>query len=158
MDDANRTVVYHRYTVNVKGVIADPSGTETEMTAGVRALLTKQGQTLVVWNKGCDLYVNSSSPYGFINDVCFGPKPRIISWTPIGASRAAEIEWECEACIAYCLAPKYYSGVMAFNYTVTYSLDYRGLTTRNIAGYFEIAMTRNRVHHPGLLRQLPDCG
>jgi hypothetical protein len=141
-DDAQRTVVYHRYRINVKSVVANAAGTGLDL-ALIRALLTKAGQALIVHNKGFyDLYANASSPDGYINDVAFGPKPRIVSWTPIGAAYACEVEWECEACIAYCGLPKYYDGILAFNYDLSYSLDHRGLTVRTIAGYYEIAMTR----------------
>lgn len=142
-DDANRTVIYHRYVVTVTSIVADSGGTGLSML-DIRARLTKAGQALTVYNKGFyNLFVNQSSPDGFINDVAFGPKPKLISWEPIGSLYACEIVWECEACIAYCGAPKYHQGLLAFNYELAYALDYRGLTTRRISGYYEIAMTRN---------------
>lgn len=147
-DDAQRTVIYHRYIINVKAVVADSGGTGLSL-AGIRYRLTKAGAALVVYNKGFyNLYANYSSPDGFINDVAFGPKPKILSWTPIGSVYACEIEWECETCIAYCSVPKYYAGILAFNYQITYALDYRGLTVRTIAGYYEIAMTRTAYTIP----------
>jgi len=142
-DDAGRTVVYHRYTVNVKSVVADAAGTGLTL-ADIRARLTKAGYGLRVWNKGFhDLIVNAPWDASSVNDVAFGPKPRLISWTPIGSVYACEIEWECETCIAYCALPKIHSGIMAFNYSIAYALDYRGLTVRTIAGYYEIAMSRS---------------
>lgn len=147
-DDAQRTVVYHRYTINVKAIVADGGGTGLELK-DIRYRLTKAGAELVVYNQGFyNLYANCSSPDGFVNDVAFGPKPKIISWTPIGSAYACEVEWECETCIAYCLTPKYYQGILAFNYKITYALDYRGLTVRTIAGYYEIAMTRTAYTIP----------
>ncbi len=141
-DDAQRTVVYHRYTINVKAVIADSGGTGMTL-ADIRNRLTKAGKSLIVSNQGFyNLYANVASPDGFINDVAFGPKPRMLSWTPIGSAYACEVEWECETCIAYCVIPINASGIIAMNYQVTYSIDQRGLTVRTISGYYEIAMTR----------------
>jgi hypothetical protein len=142
-DDAGRTVVYHKYVVNVKSLVAEVAGTDLTL-AGIRALLTKAGYGLRVYNKGYgNLIVNAAWDAASVNDVAFGPKPRILSWTPIGSIYACEIEWECEACVAYCYLPQTHSGILAFNYGITYALDYRGLTTRTIAGYYEIAMSRN---------------
>jgi hypothetical protein len=141
-DDAQRTVVYHKYTISVKAVIADSGGTGLSL-ADIRNRLTKAGQSLIVSNQGFyNLYANVASPDGYINDVAFGPKPRVLSWTPIGSAYACEIDWEVETCISYCALPQYYSGIMAFNYQVTYAIDFRGLTVRTISGYYEIAMTR----------------
>ena len=142
-DDAQRTVVYHRYLIRVVAIVADADNTELSL-ADIRYRLTKAGQVLTVQNKGFyHLMVNQNTPNGFVNDVAFGPKPKLVSWEPIGSTLACEVVWECETCIAYCSTPKYHAGVMAMNYELTYALDYRGLTVRTIAGYFEIAMTRN---------------
>ena len=141
-DEARRTVGYHRYIVNVKGIVADPGNTNLSLR-DIRYRLTKPGQSFRLYDKGFyNLYANCASPDGYINDVAFGPKPKILSWAPVGSSMACEIEWECEVCIAYCAAPRYHAHFLAFNYTVTYGIDLRGLTVRSISGYYEIAMTR----------------
>lgn len=142
MDEANRTVIYHRHTISIHGVIAAAAGTTIEMSL-IRSLLSKTGGELLVVNRGFStLAVNGA---GGVKDVAFGPKPKIISWNPIGSLLAAEIEWECETCIAYCGLPVNATGVLAFNYSVDYALDYRGITTRSITGYLEIAANRTAV-------------
>jgi hypothetical protein len=144
-DDAGRTVVYHRYRIRVQSTVADGEATDNQMI-DVRSRLTKAGEALRVTGKGFGtLEVNSGNN---CNDVAFGPKPRVIDWQPIGSLRACEVVWECETCIAYCYTPVQAEGIIAFNYRVDYTLDYRGVTTRTISGYLEIAMSRQGAQIP----------
>lgn len=138
-DDAQRTVIYHRYVVDVQTVVASAVGTDLTLL-GIRSLLSKAGQILIVENKGfSSLTVNAT---GGVQDVAFGPKPKIVAWEPIGSLNAAQVTWQCETCIPYCLGPAEVQGLLAFNYAADYSIDHRLMTTRTIAGYLEIAMTR----------------
>lgn len=141
-DDSDRVVTMHHYTVNIVGVIAgDIAGatTEPEMQQ-IRALLTKASMPLMVFQAGFyDLIVNQA---GGVTDCAFGPKPRMVSWTPIGASHAAEFEWECETWIAFCDDGTDPVGPIVLVYGAEFALDVRGLTTRTLAGYLEIALNR----------------
>lgn len=146
-DEAERAVIYHRYKISVNGVIAgEPAtmGTDVEMQS-IRSLLTKPGKELQVFQFGFyDLLVNTLA--GGVNDVAFGPKPRLVSWTPIGSLYAAEFQWECETCVVFCGDLTDSRGVIAFNYGVTFAIDQRGLTVRTISGYLEIANNRTAVN------------
>lgn len=138
-DDAGRTVIYHRYLIDVDTVIADAATTEIELL-NIRGKLSKAGQILIVEAKGFgSLSVNGTTG---IRDVAFGPKPKILSWEPIGSLRAAQVTWQCETCIPYCVLPVVTTGLLAYVYEVSYSLDQRLMTTRTISGYLEIAITR----------------
>lgn len=138
-DDAQRTVIYHRYTIDVETIVANAVDTDTDLLT-IRGRLSKAGQILILETKGFgSLSVNGATG---IRDVAFGPKPRILAWEPIGSLRAAQVVWQCETCIPYCALPLVEDGLLAFNYEVDYSLDSRLMTTRTIAGYLEIAMTR----------------
>lgn len=143
-DDADRTVLYHRHLISVRTFVHSDAGTDDSLEA-IRAALSHQGQTLIFVNKGFgdDLIVNRPGGGG-LRDVKFGPKPRVLSWDPVGSSQACELAWECEVCVPKCgtVLSGRSSGVMAMNYVVSLSVDKRGLTTRTIAGYLEIAQTR----------------
>ena len=138
-DDAERVVVCHHYTVRVVGVVAGDGGTTDQEMQQIRAQLTKPGRRMAIRGAGFyDLVVNQAG----VTDCRFGPKPRVINWTPIGSAQAAEVEWECETWIVFCADALDPTEPIAFNYGVNYALDLRGLTTRTISGYIEIAMNR----------------
>lgn len=153
-DDAQRTVVYHRYKLRVITTITADNG---EAAAGdhfkrIRQRLTKQGQALKISHAGFGpaFEVNTSAT-AEIQDVAFGPKPQIVNWDPVGHTNAVEVVWECEFCVPVCDGESgtRYRGVMAFNYGMSHRLDLHGYCTRTISGYLEIAMTRND-------RRIPD--
>lgn len=145
-DNAQRTVLYHRGKLRVQTVIAAESG---DAYVGyhfrrIRQLLSKAGQQLDINHEGFGppLSINSSS--SGVYDVCFGPKPRFISWEPVGNTNAVEVIWECEYCLPICDGQSgvRYEGLSALNYGISYRIDKFGYTTRTVSGYLEIAMTR----------------
>lgn len=143
-DDAERTVLYHRHIIRAKTYIHSDTGTDTTLEA-IRAALSHQGKEFRFVNKGFgdDLIVNRPG-VGGLRDVKWGPKPRVISWEPVGSSQACEVVWECEICVPKCgpTASGRSTGLMAMNYWVSINVDNRGLSTRTITGYLEIAQTR----------------
>lgn len=150
-DEAQRSVLYHKHIIGAKFYVNDDAGTGTDML-GIQALLSKPGKELVFngWGFSEDLIVNQSQ--SGIRDVKFGPKPRILHWEPVGSSQTCECEWEVETCIPVCAGGRVHrvTGVMSINYGVTFSID-KGFTTRTIAGFLEIAMTRSQFG------TVPDC-
>lgn len=142
-DSAERAVLYHRHIIRAEATIASAaSTTDTEM-ADIRARLSKVGQRLDFVNKGFgnDLVVNAGG--SLLNDVNFGPKPRVIEWEPIAGAGAAYIVWEVEVCVPVCDGSGIHrtTGVMSFNYDIDFDID-RGWTTRTISGSLRIAQTR----------------
>jgi hypothetical protein len=153
-DDADRTVEHNRYSIRVEFLVAPESA---ETTAGkhnwkVHQKLSKAGQVLLIKHDGFgpNLLINYQSEGG-LRDVSFGPKPKIISWNPIGHTGAVEAVWECETSIAVCDGDGNVrsTGISALNYAVRYSINNKGYTNRVISGYLQIAMTRRD-------RQIPD--
>jgi hypothetical protein len=143
-DEAKRTILYHRHTIRVKTFVQSSSTTDLSLES-IRAALGHQGQALTFINKGFgdDLIVNSTSGNS-IRDVKWGPTPKVLAWNPVGAANACELEWEVEVCVPKCSASANgrFVGVMAMNYEVSISVDNRGLSTRTVSGYLEIAQTR----------------
>jgi hypothetical protein len=147
-DDAGRTVIYSRHTIEVTGFVADSSSTDGQLE-NIRERLSHQGQELIFTNKGFgdDLVVNS--PGSLLRDVKWGPAPEMLYWEPVGSSAACEFSWKVTTCVPVCDNGNGRTrGVMAFNFAADFSIDQRGLTTRNITGYLEIAITRDAKNVP----------
>lgn len=153
-DDSERTVKAVRFTLNVKTIITGNAGasytpgTEDATTfAGLnvhnaRQLLSKPAGILDIKHDGLGPWweINGYS----LKDISWGPKPRFLRWDPVGHTNAAEVEWECEFEIAICdgTRPPALSGIAQFSYSVSFSIDQKGYTTRRISGVVEIALTR----------------
>lgn len=140
-DDAERTVLYHEITITVKAIVHNAFTTNDDIL-DLRRKLGEQGKSLI-WTgqgHGNDLIVNVA---GGVGDVKWGPKPEVISWTPIGGAQACEIEWRVTTCVSVCdqAGSPRFRGIMAFNYSVSYDVSL-GYTTRTVSGYLEIAQTR----------------
>lgn len=153
-DESERTVKAIRFTLTVNTIITGDAGsnytigTEDASTfAGMnvhtaRQLLSKPGGMLDIKHDGLGPWweVNGYT----LRDISWGPKPRFTRWDPIGHTNAAEVEWVCDFEIAVCdgTRPPALKGVAQFNYSVSFSIDSRGYTTRRITGVIEIALTR----------------
>ncbi len=151
-DEADRTVIYNRHVIQVRTFISDSASTDGQLE-NIKARLSHQGAAFSFINRGFgdDLVVNSAGGVG-LRDVKWGPKPELLHWEPVGAAGACEVIWRVTVCVPTCgngLSDRT-SGVMAYNFSVDMALDVRGLSTRVIAGYIEIAQTR-------LAKNVPDC-
>lgn len=151
-DEAERTVIYTRLVIDAEFIVAQPatdaSGTNNSMEA-IREALCHDGGKLVISNKGFGkpIIINGG---GAAKDVNFGPKVEVLQWEPIGSRMACAVKWRCTTCIPCCPGNASYNGRAALNYSASFGINERGCTTRTIAGYIQIAMTRNG-------RRLPDC-
>lgn len=144
-DDADREIIYHKHTITVRAVIQSDGSTNLPMEE-IRARLSKQGAELLVVNNGFGRIQHHPTQTAAPRDVRWGPKPKMLSWVPLGGGNAAEIEWQCEICQAACgldNAIAFTDGsVLALNYSADYTLDPHGDTTRVLTGYLEIAQSR----------------
>lgn len=143
-DDANRTVIYRKVTITVRAVIADDTSTDGSLE-NIRNKLSEAGQALTFTNQGFgdDLQINTA---GGQKDVMWGPLPQVVNWKPIGSLRACEIEWAVVVHLSPCEQKD--RGLMAFNFSVDYAIDDRGMTTRTTTGYLQIALTRRGKKAP----------
>lgn len=143
-DDAERAVLYTRYRVTANAVIAYDSNhaSQDDHLEAIRQRLSKPGREFKLEDKGFgpSIHVNGSTS-GIPRDVNFGPKPRILTWTPIGNTEACQVTWQCEVCVPEC-DDAATSGLESINYAVRYSVDAKGFTTRTITGHLTIAITR----------------
>jgi hypothetical protein len=140
-DDADRVVVYQETTITAKAIVVPNSGNASTDKAmqEIRRKLGADGGILTFKDKGFgqDFVVNK----GKIKDVKFGPKPKILSWKPIGDTLAAEIEWQVVTRFPVCENAKF-KDVLALNYDHTVVIDDKSNSTRTVTGYIEIAQTR----------------
>jgi hypothetical protein len=138
-DEARRTILYHRITLDVDALVADDDTTDGQMLS-IRRRLGEQGRAFVFTGNGFgdDLVVNAGGP---LRDVCWGPTPEVLSWEPIGSLRCCEIKWRIVVCVPVCDSGIRVVGMMALNYSIGYEID-KGWTTRTIRGYYQIAQTR----------------
>jgi hypothetical protein len=140
-DEAQQTTIYKRYIITVATVFQSNSGTDIDLMT-VRSLLAEDGKPLIFRQKGFghDLVI---TPAGPLRDIRMGPKPRVLEWHPIGASRACEVIWTVDTCVAECESPrKRQVGPIAFNYEIDFDINEHGDTTRTTSGYVEVAQTR----------------
>jgi len=152
-DDAERTIVYSQHTIEVHTFVSDSASTDGQLE-NIRARLNHPGQAFIFVNKGFgdDLIVNANGGAG-VRDVKWGPMPEMLYWEPVGSAGACEVIWKVVVCVPCCgngLSDRT-AGVMAFNFGVDIAIDIRGLSTRTIDGYIEIAQTR------GAGKTVPDC-
>lgn len=161
-DGPEMTVVGTRFFIRVRTILSpEPVGSFSHTGSAVyaggdvldaRRKLSKSGGVLEFLHEGFSgpTYIRvNAEPYSGsipkIMDINGGPKPRVLSWRPIGNTAAIEIEWQCETTIPICdgtETPRH-TGVKAFSYGIQYDIDPSGYTTRRISGYIEIAMTRD---------------
>lgn len=148
-DDAQRTTKYVEYTLNVEGQVTLEAGQATTDATwqALRAQLSVHGGTLTYKGKGFGPFVvNAPGPRGDIagsglNDVAWGPVPKIIHFQPLGASRSANITWQCVTRVPevkqFLATP-----VLQFNWGATLTYDEDGYSGMVIAGTLEIPLTR----------------
>ncbi len=151
-DDARRTTKYVEWTLTVEGMVTLESGlTTTDATwQGLRQRLSQEGQELNYQGKGFgQLLVNN--PNG-VQDVSYGPVPTVLMFTPNGASRSAQITWNCVVRIpevsdtaVLAAGPGGINAagqVLQFSYEYALSYDEEGYAAIDMTGVLEVAATR----------------
>jgi hypothetical protein len=141
LDDAKISVKAHEITITVRTVIVDDTNTDPELTTA-RRRLGQSGKTLVFTGKG---FGNIRVGPGGVPDLSHGPTPKVLLWSPIGDNKAVEIEWQVTTVIASCLSSARTRGIESMNWSMSFSHDEAGDTTRTITGYIEIAL--NKIGH-----------
>jgi hypothetical protein len=146
-DDAGRTTLYLRHKVRVESTIYAESSDTAGMAGGhfkrLRRQLSEKGAALIIRHRAFDINdITVNATASSLQDVAFGPHPRIIEWEPLGPENACHVVWECEFNLPICQGARTF-GLMALNYGITYRIDTAGYTTRTISGHLEIALTRS---------------
>lgn len=125
-DDTDRSLMYMMYRIRVEfiidldhvGKLGEAAGENVAKDTGaskgsidnqiahLRRQLCQVGRKLHIANIGLgpDLYINDPA-INSVWDVTWGPKPRVISWKPLGMNRACSVVWECEVGLVECENP-----------------------------------------------------
>ena len=199
-DDSGRSIMYMAYSIRIEFIVdldhvgtlgeggsensAYPTGgskgTIDNQIAYLRRRLCQPGRTLHIAKLGLgpDLFINepnaSTSPQpSNLWDVTWGPKPKSITWQPLGLNRAAKIVWECEVGLIECenVGAGYKEGraldstsshkrartllpenIIQLCYNQTWDIDTTGATTKS---YEAIIQTRGQIN-PADLRAVID--
>ena len=137
-DEAGRTIIAHKHLITVTAIVAESDGLDSTLE-DIRRRLGESGKNLNFINKGfgTDLKV---TPSGNTRDVENGPNPKELSWVPLGDDKSAEIVWSVEVDVVVCGSggSTRSRGVMALNYSTTFSINGHGDTTRVLEGYIQI--------------------
>ncbi len=137
-DEAGRTIIAHKHLITVTAIVADNDALDVTLE-DIRRKLGESGKNLTFINKGFgkDLKV---TPSGNTRDVTSGPNPKELSWVPLGDDKSAQIVWSIEVDVIVCSSggSRRSRGVMALNYSTTFSINAHGDTTRTLAGYIQI--------------------
>lgn len=155
-DNAQRTVKYMKYTIEVDGYVTQPTGAASisGVMNGLRELLTKQAGNLVYRGRGFDLEVNPGGTGG-TRDVAWGPIPELLEFSPFGGGHSAKVVWKVTVCVPE--VPTITTAefrtdrrgritagrVLQFNYETSVEYTEDGYCTQNIRGTLEVPMTRS---------------
>ncbi len=140
-DEAGRTVVYSVAKLHAREMVDDESGTDSKVEDLLARLTAPAGELKYSNGRGFGSFEINS---GEKKDVIWGPKPKLLSYTPSGGKLACIIEWECEVAIPFCTGAKYTApSILAANYEITFAINDEGLTTQTVHGYIQIPQTRS---------------
>lgn len=157
MSDDGRTQKYTRMDLRIEFVwvpmqylgdhISTPGGAgyDTTLTTddsfpSIRQRLNNPGQHLRFVSQGVGSFSIQDGQYYDVNN---GPRPKVISETPIAGSKALRVAWECSTWFPDCLSITGFNGFSQFNYGISWGIGTNGITTRTINGSYEIALSRN---------------
>ncbi len=105
-DAAARTTKCVRVRISASGYVTlptpnsqltSPRETTDTIMAEILRLLSAQGGRLAYKGKGLGQVLVNQQGGGGLRDIAFGPKPKVLEFKPLGASRAAEVTWQVEA-------------------------------------------------------------
>jgi len=142
-DQANRTITHTALTITLRDTITSQGSLSLDqIMASASVQLQQDAGAFQYVNKGFgNLTVNM--PGSAVRDVKWGPKVLGLTFKPTG-NQAAKLTWTIELNIPMsCVSPQYQFALMAANYSVSYTTDAHGYSTRTVKGYLEIPMTRN---------------
>lgn len=151
-DRARRSVKYIKYVLEVDGyVITNKSAPNDDTWSKMRYTLQQPGLVLKYTDRGFGNFTVNGGNNGLV-DVCNGPKPELLEFTPLGARLAARIIWKCEICVPEIkrggrtvtgstgsYQTPFTRGILAFNWSTDLSFGDDGYASYVVEGEMEIA-------------------
>jgi hypothetical protein len=182
-DDADRTVTHHNVSIQIHGTFQISycgQTTDALNLAGtnflldiekIRMMLAQDGKPLIFEDKVFKkFHVNTgtSDAYNLV-DVAYGPRVEVTSIEPIMSNRAFEIVMSITCAVGVCpelngagapsggIAKSWSIGdIKQVVYTVAWSGDHRGYSTRVVDGFMEIVQCPSLQPFPGILTLTAD--
>jgi hypothetical protein len=147
LDSAGRAPKFVEYEFEITAHVSAEGGETTTDSAleDMRTRLTQTGGRLKYVNKGFGgpetLDVNGP---GGIRDACYGPKPELLSFVPVGDSVSALVTWRVKTWLPcqHAEVKKYRDLIVEFTYRCQHSLDQDGYSKIQYNGTCEIAANR----------------
>lgn len=145
-DTAGRTVKWVEYTITVDATITLTGSAKTTdaLFAKLRSLLSAPGGVFDYSGNGLGNPFIVNAPGSPIRDVQWGPKPQVLEFVPLGASRSAKVRWTVTTCIPE-LRPVAIKPVLEFCFSIHLGYDENRYSQIGISGTLEIPLTRNTV-------------
>lgn len=140
-DAAGRTFAYSVVSITITEVLAgQPSDAAVQRALSA---LTQPAAGLIYNGRGTS-GVNIN--LGGLQDVLWGPKPRILSLKPLGGGNAVRIRWTVEFATLTCGDAQTQAGTpIEFVYRLSFVKDQSGYSKRTYSGHVRIAQTRRAV-------------
>ena len=146
-DSSGRTITHTVFTLTIQDYIANGESDAPTLLAIVR--LTQPAAGLVYSGRGFSIV---SINLGSSNDVLWGPKPRVVSLTPMGGpGKTVKIVWTVDWAIPTCGDGTTKPGSpMEWCYKLNFSQDRSGYTVRTYTGHLRVAQTRSDIKNRNL--------
>lgn len=134
-DAAGRTVVYSNIDITLRTYIdADDPSLNTAI-----AVLQKPAGTLIIEGHGLGYWPVNLLTF---RDVVWGPKPQIVSQKVVGSDKVTELTWRVQFGVMTCADGLSVGELMEWCFTLGFSIDRTGYTTRKYSGHARIPQTR----------------
>lgn len=149
-DESDRVLILMKYNLTVTAVIqGSEAGVSTltkhqERMETIQDALNVSGGRLIIEDIGLDQNIDTAFT-GSTPDIDFGPKPRLMSLSPLGGAIGWQVVWTVEFTISRCFDTSLSVFFTAFNYETVYSTNDEGLVTRTISGYFTLAGVKSPI-------------
>ena len=162
-DTTGRSIKYHKITIELDTVIVQgmqidgatlssdiPTVVSTNPLAdtdvdleSIRQRLLQPGQALLFDLQGFGTVAVNSTHANNLDDRNYGPKPSVLSWTPLGSNKACNIVWAIETWVYDCgLTNSLLDNKDEDFFEIEWSINESGLATRTIKGEFTYAASR----------------
>mgnify|MGYP001190839823 CR=1 FL=1 len=157
-DSSQRTVKHTQWLFTITAVITPDQaplnvalGNTRTNIVDIRSRLSAPGRDFSFSDQGFgDILIvgrnNKTSGNSMaVGDISYGPKPRLIAWTPLGSNQAARVVWRVELALVNC-PPRGGSPAFdlpsEFSWGVSWSINESGMTVRTISGILEVPNNR----------------
>ena len=138
-DTSGRIVKYTVFSITLETWIKATQTTADGDVLSIRRTLESPGLPFIYTSHGLgDISVNTGDG---VQDVMWGPRPKILKWSTPGGAIAVHLVWTCEVGLPDCSNAIYQFGILELVTRIGFSIDARGYTRRTVRGHVCVPMT-----------------